>query len=1477
MLLQSGNYEQLIILALSDDYLPEESPIDQRNIRVFRLQFAFKAALKQKRYADAAKLALRAGEEVAGDQRQLDLLRKNADLIAPLQSPQRVQELAFRRMLRGAWGGSENAYSAALLSSVEDFKGEARGYLRAAHNWLHLYFDERKSHKQDMNDERLKDEDIVELALAHFHLSGPRPLVGFILSWRPPDVIFRVSRLFIRRLVDAGNFLAIDQISRLSCRSPYLMIAITEELMAVGRSPPAEAMGECLDLIIHKRTRVRKPRSLWDDKTLGSAIISFLEASAATGLSHIKILRALRYYFSQRASRSISSDYQDSERNLFLRGAALKAVLLDDHEPDLESLMPRELVEKKKNNRDEQDVKEFEQVIGGLLPLHIVRSRILAGDRKELNVALENANQRSTSARSERWREYDRLPFEITRLRFESLALDKASDTSEIVNFAKALSDHDAKYWLNDHLNSVRTAYRLDHLSSIRNQLEQTCRERVKSATDEGPETRAEWYINLARAVLPESGADAASYFDLAIEAVSKFGDEIVERWEAVVAVAKRTTEDGHVPPEIAYRFMRCAELVGDNVAREKHWDRDGAVKVCARLSSTSAFAALSRWRDRDVGWFDDQVSALAYELVESSTTSPAAAWSLSAFDGCYQDAEFAVLCIENEPDAARRQYILNRAVQDLRLVETSESSWKKVESVAQRFSLENAELRGVLNFYAERSKADGGQKKDQISYMDLSEESQSVDWEKVFDGLDLSKSGDLNEAIGRFKSMPAPRYRKVFWNELFRRVPDSEANTLLYGIATAEKADLYDVQESLSNFPDNWRSKVSIERGWPQILSSIGQRFAPELTNRFRLHYFFKEIRAEPNMLPSIQKGVLNGLSESYDLVDASTFFGFAGLVSSLISPQQAAELLDYALSRFEEHIEEDYADGPWANWMTPPEEVTDAFTGLVWAALGSPRSSMRWQAAHAIRRLAEAGCEREIEALIRWMRRDRVDAFGSHKFPFYNLHARLYLLIAMARVTIDNPEILRRNNSIFAQQALEDIPHALIQKYAANIALCIETAFPGTYDHGIVEQLQQVGVSPMPFKQIDGYRQWLESPWHAKGEIDQSLKLHFAYDFDRYWFEPLAEAFGISANQVEDLARQVIYKDWHTEIDDEFIRDPRAKLWRSNRHEGETWHSHSSYPRTDDYSFYLSDHAMLVVGAKLLLEMPVVYRRNSPEHHWSDWIRRHSLTRPDGRWLADRRDPAPLERRDWLQTKKSDDWRWEITRDDFLDGLLIQQDGETWLNIFGGWSANDGEREESFHISSALVSSETSRSLLNALFNCLSARDFKLPDYEEEGMEFETPPFELRGWIRRSYSYNGVDEYDPHAATIDYPPFEISKDITDRLSLTHDLEQREWRSPDAYKLSLRCALWSGEQITDREGPPRQGKRLSASLTFLQKLCFVLKRELIIKVEIERKLRRSYYSRSDDEFKYTEPSYKLYLLSADGKLRDENTSYQLR
>lgn len=1475
LLLQSENYDELIGLALSDDYLPEDSPIDERNIRVYRLQFAFKAALKQKRYADAAKLALRAGEEVAGDRRQLELLTQNVDLIAPLQSPQRVQELAFRRMLRGSWDGSANVYSAALLSSVEEFKGEARGFLRSARNWLRLYFEERSKNEDKIHSkDHLKEDDIMEMAVAYFHLYGARKLVDFILGWQPPEVVFQITRLFIKRLIDAGNFMAVDEISQLSSRHQYLMVAIADELMSVGKFPPIAAMQKCLSLLTHKRVRIPKP----NEQKFTSAIISFAEASSAIGLSQTQILRVLNHYLPQKASGLVSNEHFDDERHIFLRGTALRFAISGNFEPDLNSLIPQKLLEDENNYR--QDIEELKQVVGALLPWYFIRSRILLGSEEHLEIAFQNADRRSKEALLRRYRQNDHLPSEIARVRFEILALKKPCDRSEEKHIIVKFFDNEYKLSLKDRLSAVRAAYRLEHLSEIKSQLEQSCYEMVVSVSNEGPETKAENYIALARAVLPVSPADAAAYFNCAIEAVSMFGDELVDRWKAVVAMAKRSAEGGRSSPEIAYRFISCAELVGDSVAREKHWDRNEAIQVCAKLCPSSAFAALSRWRDRDVGWFEGQLLALASEAVRSKIIEPLVGWSLSAFSWDYDGYdEFVALCIETESDKTRRQYILDTAVRDLRLNEASESIWHNLRRVSDKFSLENKHIQQVLDFSAEHPQRSDREKASQIPQIDERKESISIDWKEVFGNLKLTKSMEISAALDRFNALPHPRSYEVFWQEVFKRIPESQASELLSALPNVEKADLYDIEYALSNFPDTYRQKISVQKSWDKVLSSIAQRFAYKFTNSYRRQDFFEKIKPDESVLCSIYKAVIQGLSESCNLVDASALFGFSEIVSSFISPQEADELLEFALSRFEIQIDREYADGHWDKWLLPPDNISGAFTGFIWAALGSPRSAVRWQAAHCVRRLAEASCDREIDGLIEWMKRDCVNAFGSQVFPFYNLHARLYLLIALARIAIDSPEKLRRHHSVFADLALDGLPHALIQKFAAEIALSIDAAFPETYDSGVTEKLRQVGISQIPVKEINGYREnFEETPWHTRGEVDRNLKLHFSWDLEHYWFEPLGRVFGIPENQVEELAREVVLKEWDIEIKDEFIEDPRENLWNSHRYEGETRHSHGSYPRTDNYSFYLSYHAMFAVAAKLLKEMPVVHRLNWHKDNWTDWFQRHTLTRSERLWLADRRDPPPLKRRAWLQEKITENWRQEIRYDDFLDGLLIEHNGKTWLNVRGSWSDRNGEQQESFHVTSALVSSETSQSLLNALSTCIDPYAFKLPAYQEEEMEFNELPFELQGWIWRGSQDNRLDATDPYAGKIDYPPYRIGNSIIERLRLSVDLERRKWFMPGTAQESLVCELWSSSEREHSEESRRHGIRMSASLEFLKILCSTLARDLIFEVQIQRRFRRSsYYTRSNDDGEYSTPNSKIYILSADGKLRDTGTCYQLR
>lgn len=964
LLLQAEKFDELISLALSDGFLPQNNPIDERNIRIYRLQFAFRAALKLKRYADATKLALRAGEEVAGDKRQLALLTRNVDLIAPLQNEQRVQELAFRRMLHGDWDGSENIYSAALLSSVADFRGEARGYLRSGENWLRIFFEERKKRKDKFHENHVKDDDIVELEFSHLNLFGVSDFVNSILRWQPPEIVYRISKLVVKRLIDAGNFNTIQEILQIDTRNQYLLLALSEELLKVGQFPGSKAADICLELLATKRIRILIPKYNYGE-TIPSGLIAFIESCAARKMPNTIIMRVLRHYFPAKATSIVSSNFQTAERDTYLRALALRYVLSENFEPKLDDiiseLLPEE-IENDKSYQRSQDVQEFREIVGGLLPWYIARARVLIKKAGSILDLIKDTEQRSKSARSKRYRDTDIIPFEISRIIIEILTLIDGSDELEVKRLYTDHLKENQHIWVKDRLNAVRAAIRTNHLSCIRDQLEQSAYDGITSLTKEDPDTKGDWFIDLARAVLPQKPDDAAAYFHDAIEAVSKFGDELRYRWDAVASLANRVAEGGHTLPEMAYRFMRCAELIGDYL----EFDYSEAIKICTQLSPSSALSTISRWHDREVGYFYDQLPALADELVRSNYLPPSVGWPLSTFFRSYRLADYASLCIEKESSKPRRGYILDSALRDLRLDEADLNSWQKLSMVIQKTGLENREVDNLVRYFSEKPKFDRESSYSQNSFPRNIDEPEIIEWEKVLGDLDLLTGMGISQAINRYNPSTAKKYDyAAFWREVFVRIHESNANRFLAALAESEAIDRYDILRAMDRFPDEWRKKASVKRYWAVFINSVFRRFASELTNHFSLEHFCERLRIADQMMPSVKESILEGLSENSNFNDASTYFNFVNTVCIFLSTQEALDLLRYAISRFELHINDDFADGPWANWLNPPDDIGFAFTGFVWSALGSPSAELRWRAAHCVRRLADLGCEREIDAL--------------------------------------------------------------------------------------------------------------------------------------------------------------------------------------------------------------------------------------------------------------------------------------------------------------------------------------------------------------------------------------------------------------------------------------------------------------------------------------------------------------------------------
>ncbi|MEX2347711.1 MAG: hypothetical protein WD511_00705 [Balneolaceae bacterium] len=1470
-----GNYEELINLALSDDFLPDDNPIDARNIRIFRLKFAFKSALKEKKYKDATKIAFRAGEEVAGEGRQLDLLAQNVDLIAPLQSEHKVQELAFRRKLKGTWEGSENVFSASLLSTSNDFKGEARSFLRAANNWLQIYFKERDENPEENNSgEDLQDEHIVEMAMANFNIFGVEQLVDFLQSWEPKEVVFRITKAVVKRLIDANKFEIIDEIAQLGDENPFLIIALTQSLLEVGHFPPKETLTFSLNSLASKTNSISTPDEVnyynKNSCTLTS-IISFLEVCTLRGLDHRCIYLSLKYFFPVRASVVVSSRHQKEVRELFLRQAALRFALIGNSKPDIDQVVPGRWIENEESN-NQQDISSFKEIVSALLPWYILKAKMLIGLESKLSNYVKEIKKSSNKVTSTRYRIDDHLPEEIAKAKFSLIKLLYDDSERNVNKFIRELEYDDDQLSLKDKIDALRSVFRLKHLSSIREGLLTSCKKEVESLNFESSELKTDFYIEIARAVISQSPEEAAAYFELAIESVSKFGHEMLDRWEAVVDVAERSTSSELVTEKLTYRFVRCLELVGDHVAREKHLNRNGAIRVALNLHPPSAMAALSRWRDRDVGWFEKQIVALATESVKSEILSSRVAFPLLAFDFNYGDLDFLKLCLEKEEDSSFRELMLSKAVEKFRLEDRPETFWSEVKELAEKYSIQNSNLQKIISFYENNkilSDENHNRNKSAIK-SDFSEK----EWAKLFADTNLLSSDGISAAIKAFDELKENHEHNIFWNKIYKIVSINDAKKFLEALIGANQADKYDVIRALSQMPENWLKRVSIQKSLPHINFLFGKRFSSELVDRYAFDIYLREISNDITDEGKIREGIIEGVSNTAALDGSNVFFGFINTIVPILNPDESVEIFEYALTRFEIHIDEDYADGDWDEWLMPPQGNIESISGLIWAALGSPRAKIRWKAAHCVRLLATMGCQNVIDSIISWMQSGSDGAFGSKKFPFYELHAKLYLLIALARVSIDDQGILHAHHSVFAFFAIDSLPQLLIQKFSAQIALAIEKEFPGTYQSEILHKLENVAISPYPIRTDLSYQDKVDGFWHENVEFEQDIKLHFEYDFDRYWFEPLAQVFGVPSEQVLDFARKIVFDEWSVKTDDGFIIDPRDQLWRSNRNGRETRNYKSGYPDTDSYRFYISYHALFITAQRLLEKMPVVTKNDWDEDPLTDWLKEHILTREDGRWLSDRRDQAPLKRRDWI-TSNDRNVSSELNKNDFLEGLFIEKGENVWVNVYGNWKDNDGYRSEVYSVNSALISKKVSDSLLNALNTCNDPYDFKLPEYNDPQFEIDDPPFKLNGWVEDNYIQKGIDVKDPYSADISYPPYSLSDAIIKKLNLSKDSESRFWYQGDKLTPILHCEIWSKLDERDIDRPIGEGKRLSGSRDFLQGLCTKLDCELIIEVQIRRTAYKSYGTK-EEEFEEG-PKSKVYIFSKDGRLRDERTSYKIR
>ena len=682
LMLEAGQFDDLVALALSSEALPELTPLDRRDVEIQRLQFALKASLRAKRYLDAAKLALKAGGETAGDERQRRLLQENTDLASAFMAGDRIQELVSRGVFGSGWIGSHNAYEAALMSGHAELLGDARSRLRMAEQWLTNW---SRLPENERGKERIADADICEIATAYFNIHGARACAESLERWSPPTIAFMVGRHMARRFVDYGRYKELDELAVASGENPYLALAIVLELREVHRTPPKAVVSLCLRHLLKPKLKF-EIRGHWSKGDIALSVVTALvEACQRLSIGSAPALaNLLARYLPKQPPPDLGGQF-NYERTPLLRAYAMRAALRGNQLELLDLAHPRlrAKLQKEQAYSRSRDAEEFKENVGALLPWYtlLATSLVKRPRKSRLRVAIAETVKESGTAAHMNHREEWRTADEVAELWLAILVQANETGSSAMKELNDWIDGLKRPLFPTTFARLARRAAGVPFLSALSLQDAAKAFQLTKDDRDRA-DAKSASYIDLARSVLAVSRSEAEAYFNQAVEVASKIGDENIDRWAALLDLAEAAADRMQAQPEMAYRLSRCAEVTYDYVDRDKHFDWERTVEAIAGLCPSSSFAILRRWRDRNFGSANGILPTAVNFLVERSVIDARKALPLIGFRAHWDFACVLKSAFEACVTKEEKQFVVDFGYRYIELNEHSIEDWRDLKDV---------------------------------------------------------------------------------------------------------------------------------------------------------------------------------------------------------------------------------------------------------------------------------------------------------------------------------------------------------------------------------------------------------------------------------------------------------------------------------------------------------------------------------------------------------------------------------------------------------------------------------------------------------------------------------------------------------------------------------------------------------------------------------------------------------------------------
>ncbi len=1484
LLQKLGDGEKLFGLAF-DERLPPTitSTIGQRRIRYVRLKSAVLFAANAGDNNSLVRLLVELSTIAGSDQRGAAYILENPDLVVHAREADALRRLYETRT---SWPGSRHARLtiASVLSGDLD---DASRHYASAFDWIRHDIESAR----DNDHSRQRPEQIDHASIPFFRVAQGRQrrAIRFMGIWYPwyafeiSGQFFELCRQAIRRdpefrpQLDAFLDALTSQIGLLAGAMSFVDLSDERSQELLGK----------LAKVCKRTTNVKTAGGYTEERRheLPDGLRKAAAIAASFGMAEEALGISLRAPHARPRVWSMVDLYSDGELLPFLFRVALRAAVTSTevHQRDI---LPSELYGLAKGIDKSLPRDQFQKKLKEKLQKQIDRDRDLAENERQIREGVERDIDRFLNHRlgplleltrafasflGSRVGQADRPFTELVnvwarvRTNPEGYHIE-----SQISRFFHLLGTRVVIFalWARRDIRAASARFLLKHLHQSNNlppstlieiiatvarrprfgviSGEQAVRARSLIEREDDVNTRTVLFAKLARAILPVSADEAAEYFRTGLEQLDAIGSGDYDFTNALLQFASAIKGD-ELSEESFHTFTNICELNTLYNEEEKFtWATFGT--AMSKVSGPRGLTKLSRWHDR--GKVSLKYTLLPYlaALLRDGKIDPEDAVALN----CLADPAELWACntetfanIIHKGRFSNAEILITESVQQYEAnnpLFPSANILKTLAAIAgDVFGKRHAKTKNLMRTHRRISEVNHDLNRQQdynpaggVRLGELADDAQ----QKSIQARDTAaKTNPLDEdslrnAISQMKDARfSGELKSEFFRRLRARVRLADRSKYIWLVACLEELDTYAKFEELAECKSAWSaSSAGLNSLYKTLATPILDIHAEDLLDFGRLStYQLKNV----SDLTGVPVGALaielaNVFSMADWTVPSSAWLGLASIICKDADKGQGQKALRNLFNSAPARMTSTVVDGPWKPGLYPASEVSAIASGLVWQLLGSPRATDRWRAAHSVRCFARMGRWEVIDALAHKLPSMDSKGYGAPELPFYYLHARLWLLISLARIALDFPEEIANYREKLMCFALDDShPHVVIRHFAKEAILACDRAGALSLSQKQREQLRTVNDSPFPHR-INRGRRYDRADFYKRHSDDGSNpddRFFVDWDFDKYDVHDLANVFAQQGWAVRNLISDEVHRldpsvtSMYDDADREIpFRRPSAGLTSS----------------IDVYGQYLAWHALGFVSAYLLSQHPIAEDQEHCER-WTSWLSNKLLTRSDGLWLSDGMDRQPLSVKVNLLNKGEEGLvltgdRKKLTGLVGIDGPTVGRE----LVVEGDWKSHDGIDVQ---ISSALVNLGKGRKLAKELLEKNDAFSMWLPTLNYDGEEnepFLTEENEYMPWIvSPTYEGEKLDRYDPLSViTVERRP-RFAASVAEKFSLKPgDHFGRKWLLPRR-KIAATTDSW-GFEIPYEDGGQRCA-RLVCRTEFLSRVLEWKKADLILMIKLSR------------------------------------------